>query len=75
MRKSNRGMRFAPLCSLTQLARPETVAGTQAMPAPGVNRPVHDRGSWPACQGEWVTNKGVKRRDLNHCPRAKRGGC
>jgi len=74
MRESNRDMLFVPLCSLTQLARPGTVAGTQAMPAPGVNHPIHDRGSRPACQGERVTNKGVKMRDLNRRPRAKRGG-
>jgi hypothetical protein len=45
VRESNRSMRFAPLCSLTQLARPGTVSGTQVTPAPGVNRPVYDKGA------------------------------
>ena len=31
-------------------------------------------GPKPTCQGGRVTSKGVKRRDLNHRPRAKRGG-
>ena len=51
MRESNRGMRFAALCSLTELAHPETVAGTQATPAPGVNRPFHDRGAQARLSG------------------------
>ena len=32
------------------------------------------RGPRPACQGERVTNKGVKRQDLNRRPRVKQGG-
>ena len=32
------------------------------------------RGPRPTCQGEQVTNKGAKRRDLNRRPHAKRGG-
>jgi len=45
MQKDNRDMRFGPLCSLSHPARPETIAGTQATLAPGVNRPVHDKGA------------------------------
>ena len=74
MRKNNCGMRFIPLRSLTQPARPGTVAGTQATLTPGVNRPVHDKGAQARLSGRAGNHKGVKRRDLNRRPRAKRGG-
>ena len=41
---------------------------------PGVNRPVHDKGAQARLSGRAGNHKGVKRRDLNRRPSAKRGG-
>jgi len=38
------------------------------------DRPVHDKGAQACLSGRAGNHKGVKRRDLNRRPRAKRGG-
>ena len=65
MRKSNRGMRKSNQePSLEAKRRSRLVLAARSM----------TNGPRPACQERRVTNEGVKRRDLNRRPCAKRGG-
>ena len=75
MRESNRGMRYAPLQSLTQPARPGTVAETQATPAPRVNRPVHDVGAQAHLSGRAGNQRRCEKAGSEPSPaRVKQGG-
>ena len=74
MWKSNRGMRFVPLYEAGPNRRaPEPSLEPKRRSRLELTAQSMTRGPRPACQGGRVTNKGVKRRDLNCRPHVKRG--